>query len=138
MKSVNDIIFPSWTNLRFSYLFSYAELGMIISKFFFGQFENSTSRLFDDFFKDLNNIERQSVTRMRMIFMKTEKEFVSYRVLPKIKSISTFAIIHFFSHAITLPCNVKSNDIIAKFENGVLEIKLPKDESKETRKKINV
>ncbi|CAG8542278.1 13685_t:CDS:2 [Gigaspora margarita] len=94
----------------------------------FGQFENSTSRLFDDFFKDLN-IERQSVTRMRMIFMKTEKENAYIQERRYYGS---------FTHAITLPCNVKSNDIIAKFENGVLEIKLPKDESKETRKKINV
>ncbi|KAF0470042.1 HSP20-like chaperone [Gigaspora margarita] len=39
-----------------------------------------------------------------------------------------------FTRAISLPRNVKVNDIIAKFENGILEVKLPKDEKSAGRK----
>ncbi|KAF0536077.1 HSP20-like chaperone [Gigaspora margarita] len=35
-----------------------------------------------------------------------------------------------FTRAISLPRNVKTNDITAKFQNGILEVKLPKDENK--------
>ncbi|CAG8548960.1 17191_t:CDS:2 [Dentiscutata heterogama] len=44
-----------------------------------------------------------------------------------------------FTRAITLPCNVKVTDISAKFENGILEVKLPKDESeKPSGRKIEI
>ncbi|CAG8626659.1 22061_t:CDS:2 [Gigaspora rosea] len=39
-----------------------------------------------------------------------------------------------FTRAISLPRNVKVNDITAKFENGILEVKLPKDEKSAGRK----
>ncbi|CAG8568197.1 15867_t:CDS:2 [Dentiscutata erythropus] len=34
-----------------------------------------------------------------------------------------------FTRAISLPRNVKTSDITAKFEQGILEVKLPKDEN---------
>ncbi|KAF0470039.1 HSP20-like chaperone [Gigaspora margarita] len=39
-----------------------------------------------------------------------------------------------FTRAISLPRNVKVNDITAKFENGILEVKLPKAEKSAGRK----
>ena len=41
-----------------------------------------------------------------------------------------------FSRSITLPANVKADDITAKFENGLLELKLPK--TAESNKKITI
>ena len=41
-----------------------------------------------------------------------------------------------FSRSITLPANVKADDITAKFENGLLELKLPK--TAESDKKITI
>ncbi|CAG8650061.1 19523_t:CDS:2 [Dentiscutata erythropus] len=43
-----------------------------------------------------------------------------------------------FTRAISLPRNVKTNDITAKFENGILEVKLPKDETKPSGRKIEI
>ncbi|RIB29337.1 HSP20-like chaperone [Gigaspora rosea] len=44
-----------------------------------------------------------------------------------------------FTRAITLPRNVKANEITAKFENGILEVKLPKDENeKPSGRKIEI
>ncbi|KAG9295116.1 hypothetical protein G9A89_006097 [Geosiphon pyriformis] len=42
-----------------------------------------------------------------------------------------------YSRAISLPSNVKSEDITAKFEHGVLEVKIPKAENA-GKKKITV
>ncbi|CAG8616140.1 5809_t:CDS:2 [Acaulospora morrowiae] len=39
-----------------------------------------------------------------------------------------------FHRAITLPSNVKSNEITAKFEQGILEVKIPKGEAPGSRK----
>ncbi|CAJ0880952.1 11241_t:CDS:2, partial [Entrophospora sp. SA101] len=33
-----------------------------------------------------------------------------------------------FSRALSLPRNVKADDVVAKYENGVLEVKIPKAE----------
>ncbi|RIA80517.1 HSP20-like chaperone [Glomus cerebriforme] len=41
-----------------------------------------------------------------------------------------------FTRGISLPPNVKGDDVIAKFENGVLEMKLPKSEP--SGKKIKI
>ena len=41
-----------------------------------------------------------------------------------------------FSRSIALPPNVKPDDITAKFENGLLELKLPK--SSQTGKRITI
>ncbi len=41
-----------------------------------------------------------------------------------------------FTRSISLPPNVKPDDIVAKFENGLLELKLPK--SAPTGKKITI
>ncbi|CAG8825737.1 34851_t:CDS:2, partial [Gigaspora margarita] len=55
----------------------------------------------------------------------SEKEFVVRKYTRRYGS---------FTRAISLPRNVKVNDIIAKFENGILEVKLPKDEKSAGRK----
>ncbi|CAG8735809.1 12547_t:CDS:2 [Dentiscutata heterogama] len=127
-----------------------------------GQFENSMSRLFDDFFKDLN-IERQSnnsVTRSGRIPLdihEGEKEFTVCAELPGVTKeqinldvrenmlVISEGNAHIqerrygsFSRAITLPRSAKTSDIAAKFEHGVLEVKIPKDENKESRKKIDI
>ncbi|CAG8763890.1 5798_t:CDS:2 [Dentiscutata erythropus] len=39
-----------------------------------------------------------------------------------------------FTRAVSLPRNVKVSDIAARFENGILEVKLPKDEKAAGRK----
>ncbi|CAG8500741.1 13239_t:CDS:2, partial [Racocetra fulgida] len=132
----------------------------------FGNFENSVSRLFDDFFKDLN-VERQSkgtTTRNGrtswappLDVHENEKEFVVNAELPGITKEQINLDVRenslvisgetkkdekynegntyiqerrygSFNRSITLPRNVKTSDITAKFEHGILEIKLPKDE----------
>ncbi|CAG8750636.1 4939_t:CDS:2, partial [Dentiscutata erythropus] len=133
----------------------------------FGNFENSVTRLFDDFFKDLN-VERQSgnnntrsVSRTGWVpsldVHESEKEFIVNAELPGVTKEqinldvreNTLLIsgetkkdekykegnTHIqerqygnFTRAITLPRSVKTSDITAKFENGILEVKLPKDE----------
>ncbi|CAH1767238.1 11_t:CDS:2 [Entrophospora sp. SA101] len=41
-----------------------------------------------------------------------------------------------FSRALSLPRNVKADDVVAKYENGVLEVKIPKAE--QSGKKITI
>ncbi|RIB02952.1 HSP20-like chaperone [Gigaspora rosea] len=142
----------------------------------FGNFENSVSRLFDDFFKDLN-IERQSGNNNSrsgssrtnwappLDVHESEKEYSVNAELPGVTKEqinldvreNTLIIsgetkkdekykegnTHIqerrygsFTRTITLPRNVKTGDITAKFENGILEVKLPKDES--AAKKISI
>ncbi|CAG8655518.1 16092_t:CDS:2 [Dentiscutata erythropus] len=137
-----------------------------------GQFENSMSRLFDDFFKDLN-IERQSnnfVTRSSRVPLdihEGEKEFTVCAELPGVTKEQVNLNIRenmlvisgetkkdeehkegnthiqerrygSFSRAIALPRSAKTSDITAKFEHGILEVKIPKDENNESRKKIDI
>ncbi|RIB02782.1 HSP20-like chaperone [Gigaspora rosea] len=130
-----------------------------------GRFENSVSRLFDDFFRDFNDVKRfGNVQRGNRDFRippldvhEGDKEFVVNAELPgvtkeqinldvrdgalyisgetkqdeKYKEGNT----HIqerrygaFSRTITLPRNVKTEGICAKFENGILEVKIPKDD----------
>ncbi|RIB13357.1 hypothetical protein C2G38_2198102 [Gigaspora rosea] len=117
----------------------------------FGQFENSISCLFDDFFKDLN-IERQSVMRMRRAPLdvhEDEKEFVVSAELPikfKLDIRDNTLVISGETkkdekykagnaHSVVMEVSLMLSLFLV--ENGVLEIKLPKDESKETRMKID-
>ncbi|KAF0447237.1 HSP20-like chaperone [Gigaspora margarita] len=142
----------------------------------FSDFENSVSRLFDDFFKDLNverqsgnNISRSSGSRTNwappLDVHESEKEYSVNAELPGVTKEqinldvreNTLIIsgetkkdekykegnTHIqerrygsFTHAISLPRNVKTGDITAKFENGILEVKLPKDEN--AAKKISI
>ncbi|KAF0542802.1 HSP20-like chaperone [Gigaspora margarita] len=117
-----------------------------------GRFENSVSRLFDDFFRDLNDAKRfGSVQRSNRGFRippldvheGVTKEQINIDVHDgalyisgetkkdeKYKEGNT----HIqerrygaFSRTITLPRNVKTEGIYAKFENGILEVKIPKD-----------
>ncbi|CAG8632584.1 7974_t:CDS:2 [Cetraspora pellucida] len=141
-----------------------------------GNFENSVSRLFDDFFKDLN-VERQSrgTTKRNdrtswvppLDVHENEKEFVVNAELPGVTKeqinldVRENALVisgetkkdekykegntHIqerrygsFTRSITLPRNIKTSDITAKFEHGILEINLPKDESKTSGRKIDI
>ncbi|CAG8710947.1 9465_t:CDS:2 [Cetraspora pellucida] len=43
-----------------------------------------------------------------------------------------------FTRSISLPRNVKTSNITAKFDNGILEVKLPKDEEKPSGRKITI
>ncbi|CAG8489378.1 1676_t:CDS:2 [Cetraspora pellucida] len=135
-----------------------------------GNFENSVSRLFDDFFKDLN-VERQSrgTTRRNdrtswvppLDVHENEKEFIGVTKEQINLDVRENALVisgetkkdekykegntHIqerrygsFTRSITLPRNIKTSDITAKFEHGILEINLPKDESKTSGRKINI
>ncbi|KAF0542798.1 HSP20-like chaperone [Gigaspora margarita] len=131
-----------------------------------GRFENSVSRLFDDFFKDFNDAKRSgSVQRSNrggfrippLDVHEGDKEFVVNAELPGVTKEQINLDIHdgalcisgetkqdekynegnthiqerrygAFSRTITLPRNVKTEEICAKFENGILEVKLPKDD----------
>ncbi|CAG8670702.1 11518_t:CDS:2, partial [Racocetra fulgida] len=119
-----------------------------------GQFENSMSRLFDDFLKDLN-VERQSgnivarsnshsnwippldgVTKEQINLDVRENTLViSGETKRDEKHKEGTLHIHErryekFARSVTFPQDIKAADVTAKFEHGVLEVKLPKDESK--------
>ncbi|CAG8730359.1 11979_t:CDS:2, partial [Gigaspora margarita] len=130
-----------------------------------GRFENSVSRLFDDFFRDFTDVKRSGNVQRNNRGLRIppldvhegDKEFVVNAELPgvtkeqinldvrdgalyisgetkqdeKYKEGNT----HIqerrygaFSRTISLPRNVKTEGICAKFENGILEVKIPKDD----------
>ncbi|RIB02784.1 HSP20-like chaperone [Gigaspora rosea] len=119
-----------------------------------GRFENSLSRLFDDFFRDFNDVKRSgNVQRSNRGFRippldvhEGDKEFVVNAELPGVTkeqinldvrdgALYISGNTHIqerrygaFSRTITLPRNVKTEGICAKFENGILEVKVPKDD----------
>ncbi|CAG8522318.1 5064_t:CDS:2 [Diversispora eburnea] len=140
----------------------------------FGRFETSISRMFDDFFKDLNVAKRTGGPATRSQYTlynwsplldvhETKKEFVVNAELPGIKKDKVSvdikdnnlvisgenkkdekykeAATHIherpygnFSRTVALPPNVKTNEISAKLEDGILEVVIPKAEASSGQK----
>ncbi|CAG8689515.1 1678_t:CDS:2 [Dentiscutata erythropus] len=76
-------------------------------------------------------------------FHESEKEYIVNAELPGVPKEQVNVDVQrrygSFTRAITLPRNVKITDITAKFENGILEVKLPKDQSeKPSGRKIEI
>ncbi|CAG8795640.1 12116_t:CDS:2 [Dentiscutata erythropus] len=136
-----------------------------------GRFENSVSRLFDDFFKDFDNAKNPGSVRknnrgykvLPLDVHESEKEFVINAELPGVTKEQINLDVRegalyisgetkqdekynegnahiqerrygAFSRTISLPRNVKTENITARFENGILEVKIPKDEEMQPKK----
>ncbi|CAG8656661.1 3957_t:CDS:2 [Dentiscutata erythropus] len=106
-----------------------------------GRFENSVYRLFNDFFKDFDHVKHSgSVRRSYRVPPLDEQINLDIRdgalyISGESKQDEKFkeGNVHIqerrygaFFRVITLPRNVKTDEINAKFENGIIETKIPK------------
>nr|CAG8597725.1 350_t:CDS:2 [Entrophospora candida] len=109
------------------------------------RFENSVNRVFENFAKDLNEVSQRSASRGIQdinIDIRDNTLYISGETKEEKKS-EEGGTTHIqerrwgsFSRTLALPRNVKADEIVAKYENGVLEVKIPKAEH--TGKKITI
>ncbi|CAB5305942.1 unnamed protein product [Rhizophagus irregularis] len=108
-------------------------------------YQSNVNHIFDDFIKDLSVARRGELPGLNkdqinidvrdnalIISGETKKEqkYEKGETLIQERSYGSF------TRSISLPPNVKAEDITAKFENGLLELKLPKSAS--SGKKITI
>ncbi|CAB4430112.1 unnamed protein product [Rhizophagus irregularis] len=90
---------------------------------------DSVNNSFDDFIKDLNVVKRGNTRSRRFPALEvheTEKKYIVYAELPNDQKFQEGNTLvqerryDNFSRSISLPPNIKTEEVTAKFENGVL------------------